>query len=100
MRVPHALQCACLLYAIWQPLTALGADEPSAAARFWEQGQRALRQGMAEQAIHYYEKSLETDPRFQRSHLGLAAAYVQINDGVRARAQFAAYLAAYPENLS
>src|SRR5262249_61780904 len=57
-------------------------DPPARAAarQFWEEGQKAMRQGQPERAIALYEQSLAPDPRLARGPLSLAAAYLDEGD--------------------
>jgi tetratricopeptide (TPR) repeat protein len=69
------------------------------AGELWEQGQSAMRQGKAQEAIGFYEQSLAADPQFDRNYLSLAAAYLEVGDEDGACPQLAKYVAAHPENL-
>jgi tetratricopeptide (TPR) repeat protein len=70
----------------------------AAAPRLWQQGQEAMRQGQAERAIGFYERSLAADPAFSRSHMSLAAAYLEAGDDRAACDHLGRYVAANPEH--
>jgi hypothetical protein len=74
------------------------AAEPTPAQRLWDQGQDALRDGRADEAIRSFEQSLTLDPTRAGNHLSLAAAYLDRGDDERAGAHLAAYLAAWPHH--
>ncbi len=74
--------------------------DPQEAERLWDQGQEAMKQGRADRAIGFYEKSLAADPALTRNHLSLAAALLEQGDDARACEQLARYVAAHPDHLS
>jgi hypothetical protein len=51
--------------------------DPEQAAALWQQGQAAMKAGDADRAIGFYEQSLAADTTATRSHLSLAAAYLE-----------------------
>jgi tetratricopeptide (TPR) repeat protein len=67
--------------------------------RLWQQGQKAMLQGHAEQAISCYEESLRLDPALARNHLSLAAALLSEGQDERAVPHLARYLEAQPDHL-
>jgi tetratricopeptide (TPR) repeat protein len=69
------------------------------AERLWEQGQAALQEGQADQAISCFEQSLAEDDAFVRSHLSLAAARLEKGDVPRACGHLERYLAVDTQNL-
>lgn len=73
------------------------ATEPAGQA--WEQGQEAMRAGQIEEAIRCYERSLQLDPTFTRTHLSLAAARLEHGELAAACPHLAEYVAAHPEQL-
>jgi hypothetical protein len=93
------LACLCLL-ALACPRGGAAEGEAAARARqLWEQGQEAMRQGHADEAIRCYEQSLAADPAFARNHLSLAATYLEQGDQERACPELELYLQAYPGHL-
>lgn len=80
------------------PLEPLAEAKPPA-GELWEQGQTAMRQGKAKEAIGLYEQSLTLDPKFARNHLSLAAAYLELGDEDGACPHLAKYVEVHPENL-
>jgi hypothetical protein len=59
-----------------------------------------MRAGLHDEAIGCYKQCLAIDPGYRRSHLSIAAAYLEKGDEVRACVHLGAYVDAYPENLS
>ncbi len=78
--------------------SALAQDPAAQARQAWVQGQESMRRGKPDEAIRYYEQSLAADPEQKRSHLSLAAAYVQQGDEAAAAGHLAEYLKAFPEH--
>jgi tetratricopeptide (TPR) repeat protein len=75
------------------------AEDPAVlASQAWLLGQDAMKRGKPDEAITYYEQALAADPGQKRTHLSLAAAYVQRGDGEAAARHLAEYLAAFPEH--
>lgn len=75
---------------------------PSAEApalRAWQDGQRAIHDGNAPQAIACYQESLRLDPNLARNHLSLSAAYLGLGQDEQAAPHLARYLAAQPDHL-
>ncbi len=72
--------------------------DPAAARELWQQGQDAMRKGEPERAIGFYEKSLDADPAFTRSHMSLAAAHLEAGHDQQACEHLARYLEAHPEH--
>jgi tetratricopeptide (TPR) repeat protein len=70
------------------------------AVKLWEQGQQAMADGHADQAVAFYEQSLAADPTFTRNHLSLAAAYLECGKDAEACVYLGKYVAAYPEQLT
>jgi tetratricopeptide (TPR) repeat protein len=58
-----------------------------------------LRQGRPEEAVACYQQSLAADPRFDRVHLSLAAAYLEMDDPKAACAHLGLYLQGRPDHL-
>jgi tetratricopeptide (TPR) repeat protein len=90
---------------LWLCVVCLGwsspalAQDPAAQARqLWLRGQEAMRQGKPDEAVKYYELSLAADPAQKRSHLSLAAAYIERGDEAGAVRHLAQYVAAFPEH--
>lgn len=75
------------------------AEEKPAAGELWEKGQAAMRLGKPEEAIQFYEQSLQANPEMVRNHLSLAAAYLEKGDEEGACPHLAQYVAAHPEHL-
>jgi tetratricopeptide (TPR) repeat protein len=75
------------------------ADTTGQARQLWQQGQEAMRQGKADEAVRRYQESLAADPSFFRNHLSLAAAYLDQGDQARACPQFGLYLQACPQHV-
>ena len=100
MSVRHGLLWCCLLYLGIPTQSAEAADAGVQANRLWEQGQRAMCQGLPDEAIRLYEQSLAADAALQRSHLSLAAAFLSKKDEGAACSHLGKYLEAYPENLA
>ena len=73
-------------------------DEKTASG-LWEQGQEAMRQKQPNRAIGFYEQSLAVDPSRTRTHMSLAAAYLEAGNDEAACTHLARYLAAYPEHV-
>jgi tetratricopeptide (TPR) repeat protein len=73
-------------------------SDPELAASLWQQGQVAMQAGEADTAIGFYEQSLAADPSATRSHLSLAAAYLEKGNETSACAQLEKYLQAHPEH--
>ncbi len=69
------------------------------AAQLWEQGQAAMDRGQREEAISLYEQSLAADPRLLRSHLSLAAVFLEKEDLSGACDHLAKYLEGDPGQL-
>jgi tetratricopeptide (TPR) repeat protein len=66
----------------------------------WQQGQEALRDGKADEAIALYRRSLQIDPKLSRNYLSLAAAYSGKGDDGRAVEYLARYLQFQPDHVS
>src|SRR5438105_4972824 len=73
--------------------------EPTPADALWRQGQTALGQGKAREAVDLYERSLAADPSRKRNHLSLAAAHLEAGDPKAACDHLGKYLAHYPEHV-
>src|SRR5262245_7397511 len=73
-------------------------NDLSPAARLWDEGQKAMREGQPARAIGFYEKSLAADPARTRNHLSLAAAHMEAGDEQAACRHLGAYVAAHPEH--
>src|SRR5712692_4819214 len=99
MRARPGRIIVCLLCLGAGALPASEPPTPSPAARSWEKGQEALRQGQTEQAIALFQQSLKLDPALARNHLSLAAAYLGQGQDAPAAPHLARYLAAQPEHL-
>ena len=80
-----------------QSVPPLQKEDEQSAARHWETGQAAMRQGRTDEAIACYEQSLAANPQFKRSHLSLAAACLQKNNPDSACAHLARYVDANPD---
>jgi tetratricopeptide (TPR) repeat protein len=105
----------CLIYLGCHTITAVSPDnapapEPAAnkanaaapaesAADLWEQGQAAMRVGDPRRAVAFYQRSLEADPSFNRNHLSLAAAYLEMGNDMVACNHLGRYVADHPEHL-
>jgi tetratricopeptide (TPR) repeat protein len=63
---------------------------------FWEKGQNAMRQGQTITAIEFYLQSLAKSASCTRSHLSLAAAYLEIGERSRACIHLAEYVHSHP----
>jgi hypothetical protein len=101
VRVPPRsalLVCFCVAAFARLPDRA-AADPPGQARQLWEQGQEAIRQGHADEAVRCYQQSLNADPGFYRNHLSLAAAYLDAGDPERACPHLGLYLDACPTHL-
>jgi hypothetical protein len=84
--------CLCL----WQT----PAEKASPGWCLWQQAQEALRNDQADRAIELYEQSLAADPKLTRNFLGLAAAWLDKGEEVRACLHLTLYVAAHPEHLA
>jgi hypothetical protein len=71
-------------------------EEASEAGRLWQKGQVAMRLGLPDAAIQFYEQSLAADPNMACSHLSLAVAYLEKENTHRACEHLAVYVAAHP----
>jgi tetratricopeptide (TPR) repeat protein len=76
------------------------AAEPGPAGELWAQGQSAMKHGQPQQAIRYYQQSLDADPELDRNHLSLAAAYLEKGDEAGACPHLQRYVAANPHHLA
>jgi tetratricopeptide (TPR) repeat protein len=94
-----SLACLCLLVLACPPAGAAANEAAVRALELWQQGQDAMSQGHADEAIRCYEQSLAADPRFARNHLSLAAAYLDQGDQERACPELERYLDACPGHL-
>ena len=75
------------------------AEDPATLARqLWVQGQEAMREGKPDEAIRFYEQSLAADAGQQRTHLSLAAAYIQQGDEAGPSSIWPSTSAAFPEH--
>lgn len=72
----------------------------SQAQALWQAGQTALREGQPERAVELFERSLAADPKFTRSYLGLAAAWLDRGDDARACLHLTLYVAAHPQHFA
>jgi tetratricopeptide (TPR) repeat protein len=98
---------ASFLPCIWFGLLCLGQEpasaEPGAAAppalRAWQEGQQALVDGRADDAIRRFQDSLRLDPHLARNHLSLASAYLAQGRDEQAAPHLASYLDAQPDHL-
>lgn len=70
------------------------------AAAFWVSGQDAMRKGQIDEAIAFYEQSLQADKSYTHNHLSLAAARLEKGDEEGACANLASYVEAHPEHLA
>jgi hypothetical protein len=73
-------------------------DHDTAAAKLWDEGQKAMRDGQPARAIGFYEKSLAADPGRTRNHLSLAAAHMEAGDEQAACRHLGVYVGAHPEH--
>jgi hypothetical protein len=96
----YGILCCCAACATCQAVPAFAADVRAQAVKLWESGQRAMGAGHYDEAIRCYKQCLTIDPGYRRSHLSLAAAYLEKRDEIDACTHLGAYLDAYPENLS
>jgi tetratricopeptide (TPR) repeat protein len=69
------------------------------ARQLWEQGQAAMRQGRADEAIRCYQQSLAVDPTMTRNYLSLGAAFLEKGEEARACPHLSRYLASNPDHL-
>jgi tetratricopeptide (TPR) repeat protein len=97
--LPCRLAAACLACLACLP-TAAAREAPRRAADFWEAGQTAMRLGQTDQAIAFYQMSLQSDAGLVRSHLSLAAAFLEKGNAEMACAHLGKYLAANPKHLA
>jgi tetratricopeptide (TPR) repeat protein len=74
--------------------------EQDSATLWWEKGQEAMRCGQPEQAVSFYERSLQLDPQLARNHLSLAAAYLERGDDESACGQLKRYVCLHPDQLA
>jgi hypothetical protein len=70
------------------------------AIKCWQQGQEALRNGKADEAITLYRRSLQIDPKLSRNYLSLAAAYSGKGDDGRAVEYLTRYIECQPDHVS
>ena len=73
-------------------------SEPESATALWQQGQAAMLAGEPDRATGFYEKSLASDPLATRSHLSLAAAYLEKGQDQPACEHLDKYLQANPDH--
>jgi tetratricopeptide (TPR) repeat protein len=73
-------------------------DDTGPAARLWDEGQKAMRQGRPDRAIGFYERSLALDPSATRNHLSLAAAHLETGGDEAACRHLGLYLRHHPEH--
>jgi tetratricopeptide (TPR) repeat protein len=66
----------------------------------WEEGQAAMSRGDVDHAVACYKQSLASDPKEPRTHLSLAAAFLEKGENETALTHLAEYVRAQPENLS
>src|SRR5689334_19161473 len=99
MRVRHIWLAMCLGCLGCHSLIALDREtELPEAERNWRQGQSALCQGQAVQAVAYFEQSLHSNPLLSRNHLSLAAAFLETNESEKASSHLSQYLASNPDH--
>jgi tetratricopeptide (TPR) repeat protein len=90
----------CVLGLGCPAVRAASPEEPTGpAGQLWEKGQAAMRAGEPARAIGYYERSLQLDPHFTRSHLSLAAAHLENGNEPAACVHLGLYVATHPEDL-
>jgi len=70
------------------------------ARRLWKEGQTALLDGRADQAIALFRQSLQLDPALADNHLSLAAAWLARDDEARAADSLQRYLKLRPDHLA
>jgi tetratricopeptide (TPR) repeat protein len=87
-----------LAFLLFAPLPSAPGAESAQARQFWVVGQEAMRRGKTDEAVQYYEQSLAADREQKRTHLSLAASFIQLGDEAGAARQLALYLDAYPEH--
>lgn len=92
----HVWVSICLLGLVHGPVEA----GEGAAQRAWEEGQRALEQGRADEAIACYRRSLDLDPNLASNYLGLAAAYLARGEEEQAAPHLGRYVRACPDHLA
>lgn len=99
MCVRHAWLAVWLCCLGCHSVVALDVDPGSPTAeQHWRAGQAAMKVGQAGRAIGFYEMSLQTDPQFTRTHMSLAAAFLEAGDEEKACEHLARYVAGNPEH--
>src|SRR5438132_13462180 len=99
MPLCRALLLGCLLSLGCHSLESMEPAEPSSPAMMlWDEGQAAMRDGRAEEAIHCYERSLTADPALTCNYLSLAAACLECGKEEAACAHLAKHVAAHPDH--
>src|SRR2546421_613368 len=86
----------CSVLSSWAPTARA---EEATAKSCWEAGQAALRKGNSQQAIACFEQCLRLDPAYARSHLSLAAAFMDRGDERSALPHLAEYVKACPQHV-
>ncbi len=94
----RAFALVCLTCLGCQTLPAGRGDGQGGSGPLWAQGQAALRAGDSSQAIQLFERSLQHQPEFPRSHLSLAAAYLAEGDEETACAHLDRFVATEPDH--
>lgn len=88
---------AALTLGVVCALIGLAGAQSEQARQLWQHGQNALHNGQPERAIGFYEESLRVDPALAQNHLGLASAFLETGDDVKACLHLARYLDAHPD---
>jgi tetratricopeptide (TPR) repeat protein len=91
-----ALGCQSLI-PLEPPSTPPAHSAAETARQLWELGQRAMERGEPEEALRCYDRCLALDPKFDRIHLSLAAAHLEMGDEVAACPHLARYVEAFPD---
>jgi len=66
--------------------------------RLWERGQDAMRAGRIDEAIRWYDQSLQLDPKLARNFLSLAAARISLGEEPEAASWLGRYVEAQPDH--
>jgi tetratricopeptide (TPR) repeat protein len=98
MTLRHRPLWCCALWLLSAPLLAAPPVESTPAVRLWEQGQDAMRDGRNDDAVRFYQQSLQLDPQLARNFLSLAAAHIADGHDDEAIHWLGRYVEAQPDH--
>ena len=73
-------------------------DSRQVAEKLWKAGQAAMQKGQPDEAIQFYQLSLNADPNNTGNYLSLAAAYLEKSDLPSACGHLGNYVQSHPEH--